>query len=149
MEITETPNYRAPAVLRGEEYCSPQCGFGCTRAAYQRATEEADALASRLGAGWRPNVWENCGWQYEVTRGVCRVSISTRGGSRLDGTWILDGYIGWINTDPQFISKVQPTPEEAFREAVLLMKAVFDELKASFSDALEISSAMGLIPQSS
>lgn len=54
-------------VRRGAIYCSPACGGGCTWAAFQEATGNADALAKRIGGGWKPRVWENLGWHYSVT----------------------------------------------------------------------------------
>lgn len=60
-------------VSRGDAYCSPRCGFGCTKAGYDRAVAEASALAIRLGDGWAPSVWENAGWHYEAVNGIARV----------------------------------------------------------------------------
>lgn len=147
MTALADPNHREPAVRRGQKFCSPQCGFGCTWAGYVRAMEEADALVRRLGPGWRADVWENCGWNYAVRRGVCRITITTNGGV-LSGDWIVDGYIAWINTDPQFISNRQPTPEDALREAMMLMKTTFDQLAASFSDMLNVDLELKLIEKS-
>lgn len=48
----------------GKRYCSPGCGAGCTWDAYQRALDEAHALARACGPGWGPRVWENMGWHW-------------------------------------------------------------------------------------
>lgn len=138
---------KAPAVRHGNTFCSPRCGFGCTWAAHVRATREAEALAARLGHGWRPHVWENCGWNYEAIRGVCEIQPSIKGGN-LDAKWSVNGYTAWIQTEPQYISSLQPTPEEALREAMMKMKAAFDALAASFGEAIEIGSAMKIFPES-
>lgn len=54
---------------RGKIYCSPACGLGCTHAEFMTATRKAKALVKRLGAGWKPRVWENLGWHYEAVKG--------------------------------------------------------------------------------
>jgi hypothetical protein len=61
-------------VLNGEIYCSPRCGGCCTKAAHDRAQEQAAALCATLGAGWMPRVWENLGWYCEAVKGNCRIS---------------------------------------------------------------------------
>lgn len=53
-------------VLNGITYCSPDCGNGCTHAAYLAAKEEAAKTAKALGPGWKPQVWENSGWHWMV-----------------------------------------------------------------------------------
>lgn len=127
-----TSEDRGIPVLTGDQYCSASCGFGCTRAAYQRATEEADSLAKRLGGGWRPYVWESCGWHYVVKCGICDISPVLGGKQNcLSGDWDVVGYRAWIQTKPQFISESGKTPEEAFRNALDKIQAVFDQLQGS------------------
>lgn len=60
-------------ILTGDVFCSPACGGKCTKAAYDRAVDAANALVAQLGHGWEPEVWENLGWHYAVQRGVVRV----------------------------------------------------------------------------
>lgn len=60
-ELSWTP------VLRGTIYCSPACGGGCTKSAYDLAVGLADNLARRLGNGFVPRVTENLGWHYGCT----------------------------------------------------------------------------------
>ena len=50
----------------GAVYCSPACGNGCKWVDYKLASHKASKLAGRLGAGWKPRVWENLGWHWEV-----------------------------------------------------------------------------------
>lgn len=57
----------------GNFYCSPACGGECTWAAYQKAVKDSKALAKKLGKGWKPRVWENLGWHWEVTKGLLTV----------------------------------------------------------------------------
>lgn len=130
-------------VRRGDEFCSPNCGFGCTHAAYEQATREARALAERLGGDWKPRVWENTGWRYEVGLGVCRITVTLKGGGAISGGWVVAGYTAWINTSPQFISEIRETPEEAFREALGLMQEVFDQLSDSVKGMHRINLQMG------
>lgn len=134
--ITAKRNLERPAVRRG---------CGCTWSEHMQAREEAEALVKRLGHGWQPRIWENGGWHYEAIRGVCEVKPSrTRRGGEL---WTVDGYTAWIQTRPQYISGIQRTPEEALREAMLMMKAAFDQLRASFNENIKIGLDMGLIEQ--
>lgn len=51
---------------RGNTYCSPACGGGCTKKAYDAAVKECARLVKRLGAGWKPHVYENLGWHYRA-----------------------------------------------------------------------------------
>lgn len=54
----------------GGVFCSPRgCGARCTRAAYEEAVRDSDALAARMGAGWYAEVWENLGWHWHVCKG--------------------------------------------------------------------------------
>lgn len=102
-------------VQRGEIYCSPRCGHGCTRAAYDRAVTEADELAKRMGDGWLPVIWENGGWHYKVIKGVAtiRVHVDHRPGgpeATSYSAWIEPAYVE--NHAVQFIESAE-TPEDA------------------------------------
>lgn len=66
-------------MLRGDVYCSPACGGGCKKAAFDRARQRADALARQLGPGWMPHVWENSGWYFDVRKGAATVEHDERG----------------------------------------------------------------------
>ena len=79
----------------GTVYCSPRCGFKCRRVAYDRAVDEADALAARMGDGWSPHVWENWGWNYSVKKGCATIS-PMKDGSSHKGDWTVTGYTAWI-----------------------------------------------------
>lgn len=56
-------------VRKGNIYCAPACGHGCTFAAFQAATLKAETLAERLGKGWQIHVTENLGWHHAVIKG--------------------------------------------------------------------------------
>lgn len=62
-----------------QTYCAPACGRGCTFQEYIDATNAARKLSVRLGAGWKPVVWENMGWFYSVRRGPLTVYASKFG----------------------------------------------------------------------
>lgn len=140
-EITLTSDVWT-AVRRGDIFCSPRCGCGCTYAAFERAQREADGLAKLCGPGWRAVVWENSGWHYKVTMGVCTIHTSLHPANTIAGTWVVAGYTGWIDTCPQFISERRDTPKEAFREALDKMQAVFDHLAASVGDVRQLAKQM-------
>ena len=53
-------------VRKGDVFCAPACGRGCTHAEYVHALTSAAAVVRRLGPGWRPVVSENLGWHYSV-----------------------------------------------------------------------------------
>lgn len=76
-EVIGNDRYALPPQLffdGGEEiYCSPWCGGGCKRAAYDKAVADAAALAQRMGDGWEPVVWENLGWYYRIEKGVAEL----------------------------------------------------------------------------
>lgn len=105
-----------PLSRRGGIYCSPACGRGCTRAEFDRATRAADALARKLGGGFRPRVWENLGWHYAAELGRTatyrRALVEVHPAGRQ--SWTV-----YLNTDKQFV--VQQTgghPRDAVKDAV-------------------------------
>jgi hypothetical protein len=83
-------------VLRGENYCSPVCGFGCKKSEYDAAVAASETLAAHMGAGWRGRVWENLGWHYEAVKGACNV--------RPHGTGA-EVYSAVLDTSPQFFAR--------------------------------------------
>ena len=54
---------------KGNRYCSPACGHGCTWGEYQQARKEAKDCQRKLGKHWKIRVWENCGWFWAVSYG--------------------------------------------------------------------------------
>ncbi len=62
-------------ILRGLIYCSPGCGYDCTKAEHDLAHLNARTLCRHMGAGWTPNVWENLGWHYSVISPCGRIKI--------------------------------------------------------------------------
>lgn len=99
----------SPRNLLGGVYCSPACGGGCTKAAYNTAVRNSNALAEQMGEGWEPVVWENLGWHYEVIKGVAAIMPPYKGGS--------GKYMVFFNTVPQIVTTAE-TPEDALGFAV-------------------------------
>jgi hypothetical protein len=101
-------------VLKDGVYCSPACGGGkgiCDKSKYDLAVKKANALAKRMGPGWKPRVWENLGWFYEVEKGKhLRISPPH---------WKNGVYTAWVETSPisyQFIEH-HKDPKKALAQA--------------------------------
>lgn len=100
MNKTHIEPDRWTPVLRGDTYCSPACGAGCTKAAHDAAQRKAKALARRMGPGFKPRVWENLGWHYSAERG--RAADNHRALAHVDPS--PSGiYTAFLNTTPQFV----------------------------------------------
>ena len=82
-------------ILRGKIYCSPRCGMGCTTRMYRLAVKRSQALAKRLGKGWKTEVWENLGWHYCVKKGKLEITGYHNFRRR--------SYLIMFNTKPQII----------------------------------------------
>lgn len=123
--------------VRGvETYCSPACGGNCTLKAYHDATSAAKKLAARLGAGWKPRVWENMGWFYRVERGPLTVN-PTRYGKQPRYSCLMNsepspsagGSILWFDRD------YYRTPEAAVNAQLRLARSVIKRLQATIAAA--------------
>jgi len=66
-------------VRKGNIYCSPGCGGGCTWEAYEAAVAHASELCERLGEGFEPRVWENLGWHFEAVAHDRRIRVRDYG----------------------------------------------------------------------
>jgi hypothetical protein len=133
-------------VLRGGIYCSPKCGCGCTKEAFDLATMEANDLCKRLGTRWTPSVWENCGWHYSAQACDGLFAIHPSKNYRKHPTphlWVVDGYTAWIHTQPQFISENNADPLAAMKEAIGEMQSLFDKVSNAMrtADLLDLKGA--------
>tara|TARA_R110002074_G_scaffold280676_1_gene452049 strand:- start:1458 stop:1925 length:468 start_codon:yes stop_codon:yes gene_type:complete len=99
--FVDDDDVRDMPVLNGKIYCSPRCGCKCTKAAFDRATKEANALAARMGDGWAPEVWENCGWHYTVAKGEMTIHIMHGRKRHKDGGFVAESY--WASFKPASI----------------------------------------------
>jgi hypothetical protein len=93
-------------------YCSAGCGHHCTRAEFDRATKGAKKLAAKLGKGWKPRVWENMGWFYEVQKNNVVVSL---GGSLPPGR---ARYYARFNNPVHQTMSQGSTPQDAVDDAL-------------------------------
>jgi len=117
-------------VRRGKIYCSPMCGGKCTYRDYQRAVKDAAKLAKRLGPKWKPHMWDNLGWHWQVmyfTHGVLRASI-----------W--RGYGGHYHASIGGVYTAHATTPEA------ALYAALKELDASIAVQYETCSALHALP---
>lgn len=94
------------------------------KAKYRRATEEsctrkAAALCKKLGKGWKPRVWENLGWHWEVQKGNLWVRTDR---DYWSGVYT---YSAWLQTSPQIITEHFATPGDAIRQ---LHKMITDRI---------------------
>lgn len=111
-------------VRRGKIYCSPACGGDCTMAAFRRATQEADKLATRMGAGWRRVVWENLGWFYKIEKGNATIHHDTT------------GYTVFLHSAVQVIGRAQ-TPEDALGFAIRDARGIARRIAADCAALLD------------
>ena len=66
-------------VRRGQIYCAPACGRGCSHNEYLDAHKHAAALAKRLGRRWTPFVHENLGWHFKVISPCKQIEVHVNG----------------------------------------------------------------------
>lgn len=116
--------HRWTPVLDGDTYCSPACGFKCTKASFDLATSNALKLATEMGEGWEPKVWENGKWYYCVQRGKAAIHPPSPGGR----------YTCFFNAATQFIGAADD-PHAALQDAMQQAQFFMDDL---LQDILEM-----------
>jgi len=122
-------------VLQGEVYCSPRCGGKCTLAAFDKATSDAQALASEMGQGWKPRVWENLGWHYDVGKSDARITPPPYGSAEFTA-WIEPGKTE-RNLICQFIEKAE-NPHDALGFATQSARTMISRLENSLAEIIEV-----------
>jgi hypothetical protein len=120
-----------PAVLRGEIYCAPWCGRGCTLEAYNSACTAADELIARMGDGWAPHVWENMGWHWSIQKGC----VTIRKEGLRYSAWIEPRLESAGRTMVQFIEYAD-TPEDALGFATQAARTHVARLNHALEDVL-------------
>lgn len=116
--------------------CADRCGFNCKTVAFEQATNEANDLVAKLGSGWKPDVWHNCGWNYAAAKGIARVHPQRRGSS-VHGGWVVTGYSAYLNaTGKQFIARAAD-PNDALGYAVQDARTTIERMKQEFGDLLD------------
>lgn len=127
---------RHTPVLNGDIYCSPACGMACKKAEFDAVSEQARIVAFQLGSGWEPHVWENCGWNFEVKKGMATVSAERDGGylAQLEFTMSENQF--------EYLREVSPDPRAAVEAVGEIMKARILALQRALSsvslDVIEI-----------
>jgi hypothetical protein len=106
----------------GDTYCSPTCGMGCTYDEYEKATNDAKALARKMGRRWMIFVWENLGWHYQVVHDSYNFNI--RKSSK-------DFVCSFKNT----LSITNKNPILAFKDMLKEIEGERDELNGVIDDA--------------
>ena len=122
-------------------YCSPGCGFNCTKEDFNEATRKGKELAERMGQKWYPRIWENCKWHYEakVEFGDHEVTIHPGhpyGNARMPHREGIDEYTCYLNACTQVIVK-DVDPRKAFDKALAEFKA-FTKAAVATVNVLEI-----------
>lgn len=101
-------------VRRGKTFCSPACGGKCTKAAHDEAQRKAKELAARLGPGWRPRVWENLDWYWDVRYVFPDGELKVRDESRYKGP----RYSAWLEAKGFQRIEHHNDPQKAVRRVV-------------------------------
>jgi hypothetical protein len=119
---------------KGSRYCAPACGRGCTVAEFVRATEIADAIAAKLGRGWRGVVWENMGWHAKAVHdagievrphGPRSFAAMTETGSHQVGrTNIVHQHGGYGSTPTAALKNLRAALARSHSAAALLLVAI-------------------------
>lgn len=136
MTTTQDTSRWTPITKPGGIYCSPGCGFNCTKENHDEAQRLGAALAERMGPGWKAHVWENGMWHYAVNFDwdgpAVRLHHGYEPGKARDGHREgIDEYTCYLNTQPQFIGK-STDPRQAFELAL----AQLDEHTAVLNEAV-------------
>jgi len=107
-----------------ETYCSSACGGGCTRESYEKAHEVSKKLASRLGKGWTPRVWENLGWHYCVISPCKRIKV------HYNNVNSYTAYLGVPDSVGGSWAENGKTPESAIQKTVAAAKTELKKIGA-------------------
>ncbi len=125
---TKTPTWDKAdwtPVRRGSIYCSPTCGGGCTHRAYLAAVKKSEALAKKMGTGWKASVWENLGWHWSVESltGVLEINLSG------------DGKFSAFFNEGSFWSRGNDTPMKAVQSVLKQVKDKVESLTSKLEQA--------------
>lgn len=138
MSATKQAKLSWKAVRRGDIYCAPACGGGCTFAAYELAKWRATHLAQRLGPTWEIRLNENLGWHYSVKSPCGRINVNEYWSRpKTDGivdqlaTILPESYMAFLNLNGKSGGRwtcAADTPEEAIREVIAMATGERDEI---------------------
>lgn len=86
-------------VRRGDKYCSPACGYGCSYKAFTDACTLAKVLLNGMYTqGWEIDVWENMGWFYALRHPKLEIGIHATHGERTE--YFLSGLTALVGQIP-------------------------------------------------
>lgn len=134
MKSEEMPGneWRWKPRLRGLIYCSPGCGGDCKRADYERAKENAAKLATLLGPGWKPSVWENLGWHFAAQHVSGNANVHPSYPAKL-----FNGpATAFLNFPGRQTLGKGPTPQAALRAAIEELNRVLEEQENALAEVL-------------
>lgn len=131
-------------ILNGEIYCSPSCGGKCKKPDYDNARQVSNEVATQLGDGWIPKVYENLGWYWKVVKGNAEVTP----------TYDKKSYIAEIqfNLDQNYFFRANdPNPRNAVKKVREQLVDVIRKLEQQYSslelDPISISTRYSENPQ--
>lgn len=134
-------------ILSGEIFCSPACGGKCKKKDFDEATERARALASHLGYGWEPHVWENLGWHFEAKKREATVTVVE--GSQYEAS--IRFYMDRDGLNEVYLAETRDSPVQAVEAVVDVLnariKALQRALVAVSPDPLQIAAPASLAEQ--
>lgn len=113
--------------LHGDIFCSPACGGRCKKVDYNRATELASRIASQMGRGWTPRIWENLGWHFEVNKDCATISPDRNGQYRAS---IHFSIIDMMNSS---ITETDSDPRVAMQRAIEVLNDKVSKLKRTLT----------------
>jgi hypothetical protein len=116
-------------VLNGESYCSPACGYPCTKAMHDAALEKAAKLAATLGPGWKADVWENLGWHYRAISACGRIKVHAAEWAGCRTTYT--AFVGEPGSGGGRWAEHGDTPAKAVANAIAKAKTERDALVAA------------------
>lgn len=120
---------------KGEIYCSPACGRGCTISEFKNAVQEATELCNVLGKHWKPHVWENMGWHWCVQFKSGKLTVWDHG--RTYSALLTTGPFTHCG-DPEFTdNKGFKDPKEAVRHVIKKAERKIKELESTIK-AIEL-----------
>lgn len=122
-------------ILNGDVFCSPACGSSCKKADYDRTIKAANLLATKLGDGWEPEIWENGGWYYVVSKGDVTVRLDREQyAAEIKVDYISENHI-------LSISHASVDPRQAVEGLVSKLSSIISRLsRAKSSATLELMS---------
>lgn len=122
--------------LEGKCYCSPACGFDCTKAEYDKAHRDSQQTIRLMPNpnNWEARVWENLGWHWELRSKDGWWSVSPHGHG-------LDGWTAFLTIKQHDQiggrwAEAGATPQKAMRATWDVAKVEYDEIKAAIDGAL-------------